>query len=181
MRKTITGKPWFKNHWKPSFYRFSRETFGKQFCPILGHNSMKTMNLPTCICCQSCQSSMCRLHFSHLLYWFTEAEGGEWVLAALRMSNSCKMKKKCKGGRNAKFWEWNDNVQYNTWRVALLNDTRLVKIIQNPAKMLNPLFQHSEWHHSSTALLKSTLRRWNSAHHCCVGVPGYRACHVNLV
>ena len=90
-------------------------------------------------------------------------------------------RKKCKGGRNAKFWEWNDNVQYNTWRGALLNDTRLVKIIRNPAKMLNPLFQHSEWHHSSTALLKSTLRRWNSAHHCCVGVPGYRACHVNLV
>ena len=51
-----------------------------------------------------------------------------------------------RGERNAKIWEWNDNAQYNTWRVALLDDTRLVKIIQNPAKMLKPLFQRSEWH-----------------------------------
>ena len=51
----------------------------------------KNMKLSACICCQSCQSSVCRLHFSHLLYWFTEAEGGEWVLAALRISKSCEM------------------------------------------------------------------------------------------
>ena len=90
--KTFTGKPWFKNHQKPSFFSFSREnSLRKLFCPILGHNSMKNMKLSACICCQSCQSSMCRLHFSHLLYWFTEAEGGEWVLAALLMSKSCKI------------------------------------------------------------------------------------------